>query len=93
MSDLQKFKDRILGIKEEILKQKRTPEFEAMKEFTSSEEFRTRINKYADITVKMINKDINPEDYKVAMAMVRATVDYGIVFLMEKYGVQFLKKK
>jgi len=92
MSELKEFRDKILSIKEEILKQHRTPEFEAMRELTSTPEFKARINKYTDITIKMINKDIGFEDYRVAMAMIRATVDYGIVFLMEKYGVQFMKK-
>lgn len=83
MSELKEFRDKVLSIREDILRQKRTPEFEAMKELTNSEEFKSQINKYADLAVKMINKDINFEDYKIAMAMIRATVDYGIVFLME----------
>lgn len=92
MTELKVFKDRVLEIKEEILSQKRPECYETMKELTSDPGFRREVTKYAGLTVKMINKEINFEDYKVALAMIRATVDVALIYLMEKYDLQFTKK-
>ena len=78
--------------KEEIMKDK-SPYHDIIKELTDDKEYSTKLMKLASATIKMIDENINFTDFAVAVAMIDSIVDTMLMYLMEKYDLQFMKKK
>jgi len=90
MSDLQDFKEIIMKDKESIGD---SPYLETIKKLTKDKEYQNLLSKYADITIKLIDKDINFKDYTIAMAMIHSIVDVMLEWLMKNNNLQFMSKK
>lgn len=92
MSGLLRFKKYLMDNKEEIMKDK--PSYhDIIKELTDDKEYSTKLMKLASTTIKMINGNINFNDFAVAIAMIDSMVDTMPIYLMEKYDLQFMKRK
>ena len=91
MSRLQSFMKILLDDKGKILKGK-SPYQDIVKELTSSKEYKDELLEISTITIKLIDKDINLEDFKVAISMIGGIVDTMLMHLMEKNDLRFMKK-